>query len=127
MPTGLKARSAVHVMRIAPGEIKETIPDDGKDPAAKALGKKSGATRAKSMPPERRAERSGLSRLICELMPQHLRVTWLPEFSRSSQRGRYRRECAVNIHGLSPQHADPDSVSLANESLALASGHVYLG
>jgi hypothetical protein len=27
-------------MRIATGEIEQTIPDDGKDPAAKALGKK---------------------------------------------------------------------------------------
>ena len=30
-----------------------TIPSDGKDPAAKALGKKGGVTRAKSMMPER--------------------------------------------------------------------------
>jgi hypothetical protein len=43
-------------MRIATGEIEETISDDGKDPAAKALGKKGGAARAKSMTPERRAE-----------------------------------------------------------------------
>jgi hypothetical protein len=48
--------NAVHVMRIATGEIEETISDDGKDPAAKALGKKGGAARAKSMTPERRAE-----------------------------------------------------------------------
>jgi hypothetical protein len=48
--------NAVHVMRIATGEIEETIPDDGKDPAAKALGKKGGAARAKAMTPERRAE-----------------------------------------------------------------------
>ncbi|WGJ15656.1 RNA-binding protein [Methylocapsa sp. D3K7] len=48
--------NAVHVMRIATGEIEDTIPDDGKDPAAKALGKKGGAARAKSMTPERRAE-----------------------------------------------------------------------
>jgi acyl-CoA reductase-like NAD-dependent aldehyde dehydrogenase len=48
--------NAVHVMRIATGEIEESIPDDGKDPAAKALGKKGGAARAKSMTPERRAE-----------------------------------------------------------------------
>ena len=32
--------NAVHVMRVLTGEIEETIPDDGKDPAAKALGKK---------------------------------------------------------------------------------------
>jgi hypothetical protein len=47
--------NAVHVMRIATDEIEETIPDDGKDPAAKALGKKGGAARAKAMTPERRA------------------------------------------------------------------------
>jgi hypothetical protein len=49
--------NAVKVMRIATGEINECAPvDDGKDPAAKALGKKGGAARAKSMTPERRAE-----------------------------------------------------------------------
>ena len=35
--------NAVHVMRVLTGEIEDTIPDDGKDPAAKALGKKGGA------------------------------------------------------------------------------------
>jgi hypothetical protein len=48
--------NAVHVMRIATGEIDDATPDDGKDPAAKALGKKGGAARAASMTPERRAE-----------------------------------------------------------------------
>ena len=48
--------NAVHVMRVLTGEIEDTILDDGKDPAAKALGKKGGAARAKSMTPERRAE-----------------------------------------------------------------------
>ena len=48
--------NAVHVMRVLTGEIEETIPDDGKDPAAKALGKKGGVARAKSMSPERRVE-----------------------------------------------------------------------
>jgi hypothetical protein len=48
--------NAVHVMRVLTGEIEDTVPDDGKDPAAKALGKKGGAARAKSMTPERRAE-----------------------------------------------------------------------
>ena len=48
--------NAVHVMRVLTGEIKETIPDDGKDPAAKALGRKGGAARAKRMTPERRVE-----------------------------------------------------------------------
>ena len=48
--------NAVHVMRVLTGEIEDTAPDDGKDPAAKALGKKGGAARAKAMTPERRAE-----------------------------------------------------------------------
>lgn len=48
--------AAIMVAKIATGEIEETIEDDGKDPAAKALGKKGGAARAKSMTPERRAE-----------------------------------------------------------------------
>jgi hypothetical protein len=48
--------NAVHVMRVLIGEIEDTIPNDGKDPAAKALGKKSGTARAKSMTPKRRAE-----------------------------------------------------------------------
>jgi hypothetical protein len=64
MPTGPKGEkrpadvigNAVRVMRIATGEIDDAVPDDGKDPAAKALGKKGGAARAKSMTPERRAE-----------------------------------------------------------------------
>jgi hypothetical protein len=48
--------NAVHVMRVLTGEIEDIIPDDGKDPAAKALGKKGGAARAKAMTSERRAE-----------------------------------------------------------------------
>jgi hypothetical protein len=49
--------AAVKVMRIATGEEPEDFgPDDGKDPAAKALGKKGGAARAKSLTPERKAE-----------------------------------------------------------------------
>ncbi len=65
MPTGPKGQkrpadvvaNAVRVMQIAAGEADETEPvDDGKDPAAKALGAKGGAARAKSMTPERRAE-----------------------------------------------------------------------
>jgi hypothetical protein len=39
-------------MRIATGEEA----DDGKDPAAKALGSKGGKKRAENMTPERRAE-----------------------------------------------------------------------
>ena len=65
MPTGPKGQkrpadvigNAVRVMKIATGEIEEGAPvDDGKDPAAKALGAKGGAARAKAMSPERRAE-----------------------------------------------------------------------
>ncbi len=49
--------NAVKVMRIATGEESESLPaDDGKDPAAKALGKKGGTARATSLTPERRAE-----------------------------------------------------------------------
>jgi hypothetical protein len=51
MPRGPKGKkrpadvigNAVHVMRTATGEKEDTVPDDGKDPAAKALGKKGGA------------------------------------------------------------------------------------
>lgn len=65
MPTGPKGQkrpgdvigAAIMVAKIATGEIEEpTEVDDGKDPAAKALGKKGGAARAASMTPERRAE-----------------------------------------------------------------------
>lgn len=51
--------NAVRVMQIATGEAEEEIDgqaDEGKDPAAQALGKKGGAARAASMTPERRAE-----------------------------------------------------------------------
>jgi hypothetical protein len=41
--------NAVHVMRITTGEIEETIPDDGKDPAAKAIGKRGGEARGSPM------------------------------------------------------------------------------
>ena len=44
------------VARIATGEIDDTVADDGKDPAAKALGKKGGAARARALTPEKRAE-----------------------------------------------------------------------
>ena len=49
--------TAVKVMRIATGEEPEDYgPEDDKDPAAKALGKKGGTARAAKMTPERRAE-----------------------------------------------------------------------
>lgn len=64
MPTGPKGRKrpadaiglAVMVGKIATGEIEDMPVDDGKDPAAKALGAKGGKARASSMSPERRAE-----------------------------------------------------------------------
>ena len=49
--------NAVHVMKVLTGEATDDAPvNDGKDPAAKALGAKGGAARAKAMSPERRAE-----------------------------------------------------------------------
>ena len=48
---------AVMIGRLATGEITDPLPeDDGKDPAAKALGAKGGKARAFSLSPERRAE-----------------------------------------------------------------------
>lgn len=49
--------NAVYVMKVLTGEIEEPpAVDDGKDPAAKAMGRKGGKARAASMTPERRAE-----------------------------------------------------------------------
>jgi hypothetical protein len=49
--------NAVHVMRIATGEIEDDAPaDDGKDKAAQALGKKGGAARAAKLTAEERAD-----------------------------------------------------------------------
>ena len=64
MPTGPKGQkrpadvigNAVRVMRIATGEEADDIQDDGKDAAAKELGRKGGKKRAENMTPERRAE-----------------------------------------------------------------------
>ncbi len=64
MPTGPKGEKrpadavglAVHIARIATGEVDDTPVDDGKDKAAQAMGRKGGAARAASMTPERRAE-----------------------------------------------------------------------
>jgi hypothetical protein len=47
---------AVMIGTIATGEVEDIAPDDGKDPAAKALGAKGGKARASSMTAERRAE-----------------------------------------------------------------------
>jgi hypothetical protein len=54
-PADVNAR-AVLIAKIATGEIDDAPTDDGKDPAAKALGRKGGAARAAKMTPERRAE-----------------------------------------------------------------------
>jgi hypothetical protein len=65
IPTGPKGEkrpadvigNAVKVMRIATGEESEDFgPADTRDQAARALGKKGGTARAKSMTPERRTE-----------------------------------------------------------------------
>ena len=51
---------AKRIVDISTGEDVETKPDDGKNPAAVALGrlggKKGGAARAKSLSPEKRSE-----------------------------------------------------------------------
>ena len=51
--------NAVKVMRIATGEEEEEFEDDGKDPAAKALGAKGGRARARKLSA---AERSAISK-----------------------------------------------------------------
>ncbi len=66
MPTGPKGErrpadvigNAVKVMRIATGEETDELPDDGKDPAAKALGRKGGMARAAALSKAQRSELS---------------------------------------------------------------------
>jgi hypothetical protein len=48
--------NAVHVMRIATGEVAEPSKNDVKDPAAVALGRRGGLARAKSLSQRRRRE-----------------------------------------------------------------------
>ena len=51
--------NAVHVMRIATGEVEEREPtpeEQGKDSAAAALGRKGGAARARSLRAKKRSE-----------------------------------------------------------------------
>lgn len=48
--------NAVKIARIATGEETDPLPEDGKDPAAKALGAKGGKARAKKLTPEQRSE-----------------------------------------------------------------------
>lgn len=47
---------AVQIGRIATGEIDDAVKNDGKDPAAKALGAKGGAARAKSLSAKKRSD-----------------------------------------------------------------------
>jgi hypothetical protein len=51
--------NAVHVMRIATGQIEDKVPspeDEGKDPAAVALGRKGGKARAAGMSAAKRKQ-----------------------------------------------------------------------
>lgn len=48
--------AAVKVMKIATGEEEEELDEDGKDPAAKAMGKKGGKARAEKLTAEQRSE-----------------------------------------------------------------------
>jgi hypothetical protein len=51
--------NAVHVMRIATGQIADDVPspeDQGKDPAAVALGRRGGKARAAGLSAKRRKE-----------------------------------------------------------------------
>ncbi len=48
--------NAVHIMKIATGEIEESETDDGKNKAAVELGRKGGQARAKSLTAKQRSE-----------------------------------------------------------------------
>ena len=48
--------NAVHVMKIATGEVETALTEDGKSKAAVELGRKGGAARAKSLSARRRRE-----------------------------------------------------------------------
>lgn len=48
--------AAIKVGRLAVGDEEEELKDDGKDPAAKALGAKGGKARAKSLSAKKRSE-----------------------------------------------------------------------
>jgi hypothetical protein len=64
MPKGPKGQkrkadvvgNAVLIAQIATGEAEDTPEDDGKDPAAKALGAKGGKARASKLTPAQRSE-----------------------------------------------------------------------
>ncbi len=48
--------TAIAVAKIATGEEAEHLDDDGKDPAAKSLGKRGGVARAAKLTPAQRSE-----------------------------------------------------------------------
>jgi hypothetical protein len=48
--------NAVHVMRIATGQIEDITPEDGKNAAAVALGRMGGKARAAGMTAKKRSE-----------------------------------------------------------------------
>ena len=48
--------NAVHVMKIATGEIEETLTEDGKSKAAVELGRKGGVARARALSTKERRE-----------------------------------------------------------------------
>ena len=64
MPKGPKGQkrpadvigNAVRVMQIATGEVEEDLDEDGKDKAARAMGKKGGKARAEKLTSEQRSE-----------------------------------------------------------------------
>ena len=64
MPKGPKGQkrpadvigNAVHVMRIATGEIDEALTEDGKDRAAVELGRKGGQARSKNLSAKKRRD-----------------------------------------------------------------------
>lgn len=48
--------NAVHVMKIATGEVDETLTEDGKSKAAVEMGRKGGMARAKALSTRKRLE-----------------------------------------------------------------------
>ncbi len=75
MPTGPKGQkrpadaigNAIKIAQIATGEIEDEIENDGKNPAAKALGAKGGKKRAANLTPERRKEIAKKANLLAEV------------------------------------------------------------
>ena len=64
MPTGPKGQkrpadvvgNAIKIAQIATGEVEDEVADDGKDPAAKALGAKGGKARARNLTAKQRSD-----------------------------------------------------------------------